>query len=67
MEYVKEILILMLFIKNVFGMGEVHTSVESVARLVSIEDSIIKTLEDYLRQEEERINTIKRLVVFNYF
>ncbi|XP_066962228.1 prolyl 4-hydroxylase subunit alpha-1-like [Macrobrachium rosenbergii] len=43
-------------------LGDVHTSAATVAQLVENEAAVILTLKDYIRKEEERLQTIKQYV-----
>ena len=60
-------LLICIFPLGIMGMGDVHTSAESVAKLVSAESSIIKTLKTYIEEEEERLGKIKKWVSLSIF
>ncbi|XP_071542092.1 prolyl 4-hydroxylase subunit alpha-1-like [Panulirus ornatus] len=45
-----------------WGLGDVHTSVATVAQLVEAEHAVIFALKDYVRKEESRLETIKRYI-----
>ncbi|XP_042231301.1 prolyl 4-hydroxylase subunit alpha-2-like [Homarus americanus] len=45
-----------------WGLGDVHTSVATVAQLVEAEHHVISTLQEYLDKEEERLNTIRKYI-----
>lgn len=42
------------------GLGDVHTSAASVARLVEAEESVVAALQDYVAQEDARLEVIRR-------
>lgn len=44
------------------GLGDVHTSAATVAQLVEAEEAVILTLQDYIRKEETRLQTIKQYI-----
>nr|XP_027227836.1 prolyl 4-hydroxylase subunit alpha-2-like [Penaeus vannamei] len=41
------------------GLGDVHTSAATVARLVEAEEEVIRTLQDYIDKEESRLAAIR--------
>lgn len=41
------------------GLGDVHTSAATVARLVEAEEEVIRALQDYIDKEENRLAAIR--------
>ncbi|MPC72598.1 hypothetical protein E2C01_066910 [Portunus trituberculatus] len=44
------------------GLGDVHTSAASVARLVEAEQAVVAALQDYVTKEDARLEVIRRYV-----
>ena len=42
------------------GLGDVHTSAASVARLVEAEQGVVAALQDYMTREDARLQVIRR-------
>ncbi|CAL4179163.1 unnamed protein product, partial [Meganyctiphanes norvegica] len=62
MYVLKFITFLMAWFGTTYGLGDVHTSVASVARLVEAENLLIHSLQDYVDREEGRLQEIKKYI-----